>query len=377
MIGAGNIGRGFIGAMLEKSGCHVTFADVNAEVIGEINRLGKYTVHIRDAKCDTMVIEHISGISSATEELEQEVARCQIVTTAVGLRILPVVAGPIARGIRLRREAGNTEALNIVACENAVRASSRLKEAVYALLSGEDAAFADTYIGFPDCAVDRIVPKADLECRIDVAVERFAEWDIERSGWVGEIPVINGASFVEDLDAYNQRKLFTLNSGHAICAYLGCLRGHKTIMDSIQDPVIDQIVLKAMEESGAGLIRKFGFDPEKHQAYINCIFDRFHNPYLQDEVDRVGREPIRKLGANDRLIKPMVTAFEYGLPTDYLIFGTAAALRYHNSEDPQSVELQQTIAERGVGAALEQYTGLGAESVLFTRILDVYRALAV
>ena len=177
--------------------------------------------------------------------------------------------------------------------------------------------------------------------------------------------------------AYIERKLFTLNSGHAICAYLGCLRGHHTILDSVSDPVIGPIVYRAMQQSGAGLVKKFSMDEQKHQAYIDRIFARFHNPYLQDEVARVGREPIRKLAASDRLSSPLLTAYNFGLPVDQLIFGAAAALRYDNAEDPQSVELQKTIAEQGAAAALEQYSGLAADHPLSTRILDVFRALAV
>ena len=245
------------------------------------------------------------------------------------------------------------------------------------LLDDETKAFADANVGFADCAVDRIVPKMDFADPLDVAVEEFSEWDVERSGWKGELPEIDGMSVVDDLSAYIERKLFTLNSGHAICAYLGCLRGHHTILDSVSDPVIGPIVYRAMQQSGAGLVKKFSMDAEKHQAYIDRIFARFHNPYLQDEVARVGREPIRKLAASDRLISPLLTAYNFGLPVDQLIFGAAAALRYDNAEDPQSVELQKTIAEQGAAAALEQYSGLAADHPLSTRILDVYRALAV
>ena len=163
----------------------------------------------------------------------------------------------------------------------------------------------------------------------------------------------------------------------AICAYLGCLRGHHTILDSVSDPVIGPIVYRAMQQSGAGLVKKFSMDEQKHQAYIDRIFARFHNPYLQDEVARVGREPIRKLAASDRLINPLLTAYNFGMKVDQLIFGAAAALRYDNAEDPQSVELHKTIAEQGAAAALEQYSGLAADHPLSTRILDVYRALAV
>ena len=72
------------------------------------------------------------------------------------------------------------------------------------------------------------------------------------------------------------------------------------------------VVYQAMCESGEGLIKKFGFDPEAHHAYIDRIFARFQNPFLEDETQRVAREPIRKLAPTDRLVKPFdLTDDEY------------------------------------------------------------------
>ena len=108
MIGAGNIGRGFIGALLEKSGYHVTFADVAENLISAINERKSYTVHIQDKECAQWTVTNISGISSANQELVDAIGGgCELITTAVGLRILPIVAKPIAAGIKARRAAGN------------------------------------------------------------------------------------------------------------------------------------------------------------------------------------------------------------------------------------------------------------------------------
>ena len=377
MIGAGNIGRGFIGALLEKSGWHVVFADVVESLISEINARRSYVVHVQDRECSEQTVTNISGISSANQELVDAIGGdCELITTAVGLRILPIVAKPIAAGIKARKAAGSTQLLNVVACENAVRGTSQLRDAVYAGLSEEEQAYAREYVGFADCAVDRIVPKASFENPLDVAVEQYTEWDVEKGGWKGPLPEIQGLSFVDDLSAYIERKLFTLNSGHAICAYLGTLKGYKTIVESIADPAIGNIVYKAMQESGEGLIRKHGFDPEAHHAYIDRIFARFQNPYLEDETARVAREPLRKLAPTDRLIKPLVTAYGYGLNVDHLVYGAAAALLFNCPEDPQSVELQEKIKAEGVEKALETYTGLKPEEELFKKILEVYHNLA-
>lgn len=370
-FGAGNIGRGFIGAVLSEAGYHVVFADVNELVVNKINEDGKYTVAIMDTECTEQVITNISAVDSRSPELAKEIAQAQVVTTAVGLGILPRIAAALAAGIAERQAQGITDYLNVIACENGLRASSQLKEHVYSHLSDEQKAYADEYVAFPDCSVDRIVPPIKSENPIDVVVEKFYEWNVERASIKGELKM-EGMNLADNLIAYIERKLFTLNTGHAITAYLGNLKGLKTIADSIADEEIYTIVKAAMQESGEGLVAKYGFDHDAHFAYIDKIIGRFRNPHLQDDVTRVGREPLRKLSANDRLIKPTMTAIEHGFSTPNLVRGIGAALHYNNPEDPQSVQLQQAIAEVGVAKAFEQFSGVSADSELAAQVLAAY-----
>ncbi len=372
-IGAGNIGRGFIGALLSQTGRHVTFADVNMEIINRINAEGKYTVHIADVNPRQIVVSDISGISSADgEAMNREIVRSELITTAVGPRILPHIAPAIASGISARFAQGVEEPLNIIACENAVRATSQLKTFVYERLSPQVAAWADRHVGFVDCSVDRIVPPVRSENPLDVAVEEFFEWNVEKTSFIGSAPRIEGMNLVGDLSAYIERKLFTLNTGHAITAYLGAMKGIGTIDKAIADERILGIVSAAMRQSGAALVRRFGFDEKAHYEYIGHIIQRFGNPCLQDDVMRVGREPLRKLSASDRLLKPILTAAEYGLPYDSLLLGVGAALHFDNPDDPQSVELQKLLAEEGLAGTVVKVCSLEASNPLVGEIVEAY-----
>lgn len=265
-FGAGNIGRGFIGALLSQSGYQVVFADVAEAIIDKINEDKTYTVHVMDVDCKDQKIENISGVNSTKPEAIDEIASADLVTTAVGLVILPRIAPTIAQAIEKRMENGVKEPMNMIACENAIRGTSQLKKAVYENLSDAGKAYADEYVGFADCAVDRIVPPVKSENFIDVVVEEYFEWDVEKSGLKGELPQIEGMTLVDDLMAYIERKLFTLNTGHCITAYLGNLRGIPTIDKAIADEEIFGIVSAAMKESGAGLIKKYGILIQRNMA---------------------------------------------------------------------------------------------------------------
>lgn len=182
-----------------------------------------------------------------------------------------------------------------------------------------------------------------------------------------------------NLTAYVERKLYTLNTGHAITAYLGSLHNLPTIVAAIQHPAIQHVVRGAMHESGAALLCKYPglFTEADHAAYIDTIQTRFMNPNISDDVARVGREPLRKLGRSDRLLGPAYMAREYGLPIDHLARGIAAAMLYDNAEDPQAVEVRAKVESLGKERAVAEMTGFEEGSVEYGKVLVAYRELEV
>ncbi|TFK47475.1 mannitol-1-phosphate 5-dehydrogenase [Heliocybe sulcata] len=376
-FGAGNIGRGFIGPLLVQSGYHVVFADVDAHVIDELNAKHSYEVHILDnaaapgaedvpkKKERRESIDSVSGI--LTTHMDQvirefEDPNMQIVTTAVGPPILEKIAPAIAKGLQGRRRV-HGGVLNVIACENMVHQTTLLKDLVLKHLDADDAAWAETHVGWANCSVDRIVPPAQGfgdSHPLDVGVEDFYEWAVDENALKkdGEVQLpLAGMKLTQDLEGYIHRKLFTLNCGHAITAYLGYLKGHQTVDQAIKDPQIRDIVKGALEESGYALVKKHGFNEEEHQEYIAKTISRFENPNLKDDVSRVGRQPLRKLGREDRLLGPAYLAKQYGIPVPDLLRGVAAAFLYDVKDDPQSMELQGEVEKKGIARAVEDITG--------------------
>ncbi len=110
-------------------------------------------------------------------------------------------------------------------------------------LESREIEYMNSYIGFVNSVVDRIVPppRDNMENILHVIVEDYSEWIVDKAKFKGgEIPNINGMEIATNLDAYVERKLFTLNTGHAITAYLGYLADYKTIRESILDEEIEK-----------------------------------------------------------------------------------------------------------------------------------------
>ena len=375
-FGGGNIGRGFIGKILAEAGYEVVFADINMTVIDRLNQDHGYTVHVVGEGVDQHeTVKNVRGINSGDEAaVTAEISDATLVTTAVGPPVLEILAPLLARSLAARYRAGGAP-LNIIACENMVRGSSFLKEKVLTA-AGDDAALIDANTGFVDCAVDRIVPPVrggDAD-PLAVTVEVFSEWIVDSTQFKGAVPAIAGMIATDKLMAFIERKLFTLNTGHTALAYFGQLAGKKTVGEAMQDDAVRQAAEAVMKESGAVLIRRYAFDPAAHRAYIDKILKRFANPYLHDDIDRVARQPLRKLGAQERFIKPLNGMLEYDLPHDATVRAIAATLHYHNPDDPQAVEMQYYRQAHGIAATLAKYSGFDNTAVV-AEIEAAYQAL--
>ena len=130
------------------------------------------------------------------------------------------------------------------------------------------------------------------------------------------------------------------------------------------------LVRRVWAESSELLVEKFGFDREKHAAYIRTAEERFKNPHLSDAVMRVARGPKRKLGAKDRLVSPASQLMERGRKPEALATVIAAALHFDFADDPEAVEVQNYIKENGIEKAITHFTEIPAGSELFNLILE-------
>lgn len=376
-FGAGNIGRGFIGNLLYHSGYETCFVDVNSEIVNLLNEKREYRVVLADPSQQEVTVKNVRAINSAAhpEQVIEAIANADLVTTAIGPNILPLIAGLVAEGLRKRLEL-NEQPLNVIACENMIGGSSLLREKVYEKLTEAEKALFDERFGFPDSAVDRIVPNQVNEDKLMVKVEPFYEWVVEETKLVGETPEIAGITYVPELVPYIERKLFTVNTGHALAAYFGYVYGIDTINEAMEKSEITALVKGALTESGDFLVKKYEFDAEKHRQYIDKIIGRFANPFITDEVTRVGRSPIRKLGPNDRLVSPARQYFELvGDEPTHLLKGIAAALMYDFHGDEEAVQVQTLINEQGLEAAVSELTKLEPATPLFNGVIAQYETL--
>ena len=90
------------------------------------------------------------------------------------------------------------------------------------------------------------------------------------------------------------------------------------------------------------------------------ILQRYADPALGDPVSRVGREPRRKLAADDRLVGPALACLAEGIRPDGLARAIAAGLRYAEPGDLQAVDLQREIALLGAVEVLADVSGVAA-----------------
>ncbi|GAB3571836.1 mannitol-1-phosphate 5-dehydrogenase [Arthrobacter alkaliphilus] len=372
-FGAGNIGRGFVGLLLHEAGYEVVFADVADALISQLAAASSYEVHEVGENAAVKTVSGFRALNSGTEEaaVVEEIATADLVTTAVGPHILKFVAPVIASGIAGRSP--SLAPLQVMACENAINATDLLRSEVEAAWDGASGDLSSAAV-FANTAVDRIVPNQAPGQGLDVTVETFYEWVIDRTPFAGNAPVIPGATFVDELGPYIERKLFTVNTGHASAAYFGYGAGLEKISDAMADASVAARVRAVLEETKQLLVAKHDFAEAEQEAYVQKILSRFTNPYLPDTVNRVGRAPLRKLGRHERFIGPAAELAERGVTPVALLDAISAALRFDDGADDEAVELARMLAEMDAAEAVERITELPPSHPLFPQVLKLVEA---
>lgn len=375
-FGAGSIGRGFTAQLFADAGLEVVFVDVSEAIVAELRERGAYPIHLVGPRVHaTHWVHGVRAVGARdADAVAEELACAELVCTAVGVAALPRVAPALAAGLRLRARRG-AGPLNVILCENQMGAAAILREAVRAHLPAEEAALPDG-TGFVESVVSRMVPvpEGDAGAADPLAVrcEDYATLPVDADGFIGAIPAIPGLVPCRPFRAQFERKLYGHNLGHAVAAYHGYQRDCQYIHEAMADEGLLAATRAALEEAGRGLTARHAFGAEEQQSYNEDLLLRFANAELRDTVARVGRDPLRKLRREDRLVGAGMLAIEHGIEPRAIADGIAAALRYDAAEDESAVALQRQLAATGLDGVLEQVCGLEPGSPLTTMVRAAY-----
>lgn len=371
MYGGGNIGRGFIGALLSQSGYEVTFIDVAEPVVKALQENRTYPVrYVATDGYEDAWIQNVTAVNgNDTEAAATAIAECDIMATAVGARILKFIVPNIVAGLRKRWAMGG-KSLNIIICENLMDANKVLEGMLKEQLTAQEQKLFDETVGLVEASIGRMVPIQTEEMKdgepMRVCVERYGFLPVDKAAFKGEIPEIANMVPFEPFDFYIKRKLYVHNMGHATCAYLGDLLGLAYIYESVAVPEVRILVQNAMLESAMALSKKYGASLSDLQLHITDLLGRFTNAALGDTCQRVGGDPARKLGADDRLIGSATLALEQGIVPAYIAVGAGAALHRYLRENEQAQTAENALK------VLQEISKLEAGQVLTDMILKAY-----
>lgn len=369
-IGAGSIGRSFVGALFSGAGWDVVFVDVDERLVSLLNGEGYYTVVIRrEGRADEYRrVGPVRAVNGADAEAAAgEIAGADITATSVGKAALPRAIPLIAAGLEKRRRKDPRRPLDIIIAENA-RGAPGLFRTILAEKLGPSYPL-DDLAGLVETSIGKMVPLMRAEDLVHdpllLYAEEYETLIADRTAFRGPPPEIPGLFLTSGINAFVDRKLFIHNLGHAAAAYFGYRTAPARSLLADVLPLVEPAVRSVMEESALVLETEYPevFTGEDLALHIDDLLFRFKNRALGDTVHRVGRDLPRKLSRDDRVTGAMLLSAKHGLSPDHTAEVYRAALSFAARDEagqlfPADEDFRQNTLPRGTEAVLREISAL-------------------
>ena len=333
MIGAGNIGRGFIGQVLSDSGYEIIFVDVDEMLIEQLNCNGAYNLTLNDGESSTT--RRIAPVRALcgrnTSAVAQALADCTIAAVAVGKNALPHVMPNLVAGLRKRGQVRPGNPLNLLICENIHKASSYVRRLLTEHVLESESHLLEN-IGLVETTIGRMVPVPTAILRetdpTGILAEPYCRLPVDKKCFLGEIPELLYTETFDPFAFYEEQKLYIHNMGHALCAYLGAEKDYQFIWQTMEDKDIRGEASRAMHTLADAIAGAYDVDAAPLHELAEDLLRRFANKQLGDTIARVAQDPLRKLAPGDRFLGAMERCKSQGLDCPAIERGIIAAWRY-------------------------------------------------
>lgn len=346
-------------------------------MIDLLNSRPTYKVtELDDKETTETTVTNYTAINYASneEDMIKAISQAEVVTTSVGVNILKFIAPVLAKGID--RRTNDAGPLLIMACEDSINASDQLAQLVKDPKNTKPDRLGDfhTRARFANATVDRIIPAQDPGSGLNVRIEKYFEWVVDANPFVDvgipDLPIITWIT--TNLNLYVERKFLTYNTALVAAAYHGYKHSKRTIYDAMQDYAIVQEIKGTLNETKEVLLAKHETDERSLKIYTDRILKRMENRFIDQVVERAGRNPLRNLSRKGCLIDPVAQLAEMGKSRTFLLKAIEMGFRFQNVEgDDQSSQLADLIRQTSAEGVVAQVTGLGSSDAVYNDVVKV------
>lgn len=357
ILGAGKIARGFVGHLLYLSNIPFTFVEKFDGLVDLINERGQYTVNILGNPEKNCVVKGARAIRfSDVEAVSDAIAEADVVFTSVGGKNLGELVPLLTKGIEKKSKTGGN--LNVITCENWKLPAAILRNGVEEAICEEAKEYLEKQVGMTEAVIMRSGIESGKELLekdpLIVNVQDFWEFPVDASRIVGELPEILGLKLIPEFTGFLERKFYTYNAANGTTSFIGALLGHEKIADAAHDERILKILDGVYQETAQALSKKHNFPLDEQLAFTLTSKRKLQDYTIVDFIERNARDPIRKLGKDDRLVGSARLVMEYGIVPHNLAIAIAAAIYYVSPGDEFAEKLLKMRKEEGVDAILEK-----------------------
>ena len=369
IFGAGKIARGFIGHLLYLSDIDFVFVEKAEPLVNLINDRGEYLVNILGAPEKNTVVKGARALGfDDKEKIYEEIANADCVFTAVGGKNLSEIVPYLVGGVNLRTDK-NPLPLNIVTCENWKKPADILYNGIYDALDEEKRVFFSENVGVTEAVIMRSAIESTPELLkkdpLVVNVQNFWELPFDSSRIKREMPDgMIALKPIHEFTGFLERKFYTYNAANGTTSFVGALLGYKYIADAAHDERIINLLDGVYKETATALSKKHNFPFDEQWAFTRTSLNKLQDECIVDYIERNARDPMRKLGPDDRLVGSARLCLEWGVIPENLAVSIACAIHYYEPTDPFAVELRAMLENEGVDAILAKVCKIEPDGVL-------------
>lgn len=378
VLGAGNIGRAVVGSMFYNGGYHLTFGDVATALVDTLRNQGRYTVeYVGEVGSTTQTVQGYDVVDMKdSAAVVHAIEATDLVACCVYAGAFADICSRLSEAIRQRKR--SSRMLNVLLCVNAMGAPEYFAEALSHALENdrESLRYLHDQTGLCQVLVIRagIRPSEELRAQdpLTATTTQVGHLYIDKEAFKGHPFDVQDVTFVGNIQALMERKIYTANMTHTMLAFMGWQKGYTLMPQCLADREIRRNGFAAFAESEEALAAQYGFDEADRKHWLENTMKPVDNPNVKDEIARVAANPIEKLAEKDRFAAPARLCEAHGILPFYLARGIAYGYCYDNPDDSQAVELQAEIRAHGIAWAVRKYSGFSEGSRMEQLVLKHY-----